>query len=119
MKKSDCFFPSCKKTGGKALLLLLMMWVLPGIASVVAQEKIDINIKNGALTDVFKAVQNQTEYRFMYSTEDVKSYQGITMEMKGASLKDVMGTALAKTIWNGISRIKLFLLKRRPIRQNR
>ncbi|MBS7200179.1 MAG: TonB-dependent receptor plug domain-containing protein, partial [Bacteroidales bacterium] len=97
MKKSDCFFPSCKKTGGKALLLLLMMWVLPGIASVVAQEKIDINIKNGALTDVFKAVQNQTEYRFMYSTEDVKSYQGITMEMKGASLKDVMGTALAKT----------------------
>ena len=118
MKKNDVSRPPRVKMRGK-VRLLMFFWVLMlvGMADLHAQDKINIDIKNGTLVDVFKSIQQQSEYRFMYSSQDVTAVRDVSIQMKDAEVFHVLEVVLRKTDLMFVVENKvIFIKKREPVR---
>ena len=101
MKKNQLFSPPMGKIKKLLLMhlftLILLLILLPGMAVTNAQDKIDVNVRNGNLTEVFNAIQRQTNYRFFYSTEDVSAFTAVEVQLKEAAVESVIQKALKGT----------------------
>ncbi len=95
MKENDFFLP-LKKKKRRAIhpFMLLFLMLLPGLAEAQYKAQLNINIKKGTLVDVFENIQKQSEYRFMYSTQDVTPITNITIQRKGISVQEVLDFVL-------------------------
>ena len=60
-----------------------------------AQTKIDINVKNVSLEELFKQIENKSEFIFFYQ-DDVLKYS-VSLQLKGATLSKILDKALANT----------------------
>lgn len=99
MKKNLRLPPAWKRSVrsvSKGLLTLVMLLLLsPGF--VYGQDRISIKIQKGTLADAFTAIQNSTDYRFLYSTEDVKGIQVSEKEFKQVELRELLQSLLNGT----------------------
>ncbi|PWU01147.1 MAG: SusC/RagA family TonB-linked outer membrane protein [Bacteroidetes bacterium] len=57
-------------------------------------QAITISIQNGSLESVFKQIQDQTYYKFVYTTEQLKKTQKITLDLKNQPLDFVLRECL-------------------------
>ena len=98
MKNIRLFPPSLGKTGKRmsrriVTLMVSLLLLLPSI--VYAQAKISVVVAEGSLTDAFSAIQRSTDYRFLYSTEDVNGIGIARREFTDTDIQEVLGTLLA------------------------
>lgn len=96
MKKNDLLIPPRMKIGGKVHLFLFLL-LLFNVFVVNAQNKIRVNVQKKDLVEVFKQVQEQSDYRFMFSNKDVVLYTSVTVQVEDASVENILNIAFKET----------------------
>ena len=77
-------------------VILLCFFSIQSFAGINAQDNITLNLHNVGLTKVFKAIEKQAKYRFVYKTEMIPD-NTVSIEVKNASLEDVLQIVLDNT----------------------
>lgn len=73
----------------KALTIILLVFSFQSSAKDLVQE-ITLSLKNVKLETVFKEIQKQTDYRFIYTQEQLETSQKVSLEVKKAQLENVL-----------------------------
>ncbi len=75
----------------KQLLILGVVLVLSGFNTVFAQEvKFNFQMKNATLEDLFKKVERNSEYRFIYPVDDLKDFAKFDVDVKDLTISQVL-----------------------------
>ncbi len=88
----------------KLLIIFLMLGILQSTASVYSQQqKLALQFENATLVDVFEEIEQNSEFTFLYSNEDVESVKGINLRVANATVDQILdacftGTALTYTV---------------------
>lgn len=82
--------------GAKLTVLALCIFSIESFAGINAQDNISLNLHNVRLTKVFKAIESQGQYRFVYKNETIPD-KIVTVQVKNASLEDVLAIVLNNT----------------------
>src|SRR5688572_11197545 len=87
----------------KCLLMLKMVVLLICFFSIQSmanngfgQDKITLNLENVPLKKVFKAIEKQTSFRFVYSDDAVPVNQKISISVEAEMVNEVMKKLLNK-----------------------
>lgn len=62
-----------------------------------SQTKLDIDVQNGTLVELFDQIHAKSEFIFFYKDEDVKSVQKITLKLQNATVIEILDKVLANT----------------------
>jgi hypothetical protein len=73
----------------KLLLLLIIASCLQAGATGYAQT-INLSLKDAKLEKVFKEIEKQSNYRFVYTREQLESTKSLTVDVKNASIQTVL-----------------------------
>lgn len=79
------------------LTFFLLSILLQGMAVTHAQNRMNIGIRNGTLQDVFTSIQKQSEFRFLYSNEDVAAVKVNEVNFKKQPLSHILEIVLKNT----------------------
>ena len=77
-------------------VILFCFFSIQSFAGINAQDNISLSMQNVGLTKVFKAIEKQVKYRFVYKTETIPD-KSVSIEVKNASLEDVLQIVLDNT----------------------
>ena len=73
----------------KITLILLTMGLLQASAATFAK-KSTIKVKSASLKDIFEQIQEQTNYNFLYNTEDLEGTKPVNLQVYGTGLKQAL-----------------------------
>ncbi|MDO6738631.1 TonB-dependent receptor [Wenyingzhuangia sp. 2_MG-2023] len=81
---------------------VFLLFITIGLGSVYAnypysQEKMDINVRNVTIEDLFKEIQSKSNYVFFYKDDIIDSDVKITLQVKNALLNDILNQSFTKT----------------------
>ncbi|HJD92920.1 TonB-dependent receptor [Bacteroides coprosuis] len=76
------------------LLILLFFSLLFSTSAIAQNAKVNLSIKGETLKQVMIQIEEQTDYVFFYSDDDVNINQIIKVNLKGASLESALGQIL-------------------------
>ncbi len=97
----------------KLLIIFLLFGILQSTASVYSQtHKLDIAIKNAALTDIFKEIEKNSEFTFLYGTEDVDEIKGIDLNADGKTVEEILDNCLESISLTYTVRDKLVIIRK-------
>ena len=87
------------------LLLILMLSVV--CVKTYAQKRINLQLTNSSLLYVLDVLQEQSGFSFLFSSEDVRGVEGVTVNLKDADLEEALkqvlkGTSIRYEINNGV-----------------
>jgi TonB-linked SusC/RagA family outer membrane protein len=77
-------------------VILFCFFSIQSFAGINAQDNISLSLQNVGLTKVFKAIEKQVKYRFVYKTEAIPG-NSISIEVRNASLEEVLQIVLNNT----------------------
>lgn len=105
MKKKLIFKPSTKREGMRRIcfssfltLLLLFTSTSWGWASTYSQSKrISIDLKNAAITEVFKAIQAKSDFDFFYKNEQIPKNKKVTVKYENVAVEIILKDILKGT----------------------
>jgi TonB-linked SusC/RagA family outer membrane protein len=80
----------------KITAFILLVCFLQVSAKVPAQEKITIKEKGASLDKIFTQINKQTGYNFLFTNEDLRNAKPVDIEVKNASLKEVLDLLFKK-----------------------
>jgi TonB-linked SusC/RagA family outer membrane protein len=81
----------------KITLLLIIIGIMNTYAKVYSQDaQISVNIKNGTVTDLFKAIEQKTEYRIFYKTNLVSDAKKVTLNETNKSVSSLLSEVLSE-----------------------
>lgn len=116
MKKSIVFFSPREKfrrfVSKSLLFFLLFCSVSPLLAFTEAQQKISIEVKDKSLKEILVLIQRQSNYRFLYSVEDITPYSKMEINLKQENINIVLDKLLKKTNLHYVIDKDLILIKR-------
>ncbi|PKV52904.1 TonB-linked SusC/RagA family outer membrane protein [Aquimarina sp. MAR_2010_214] len=103
-KVNDVSFLS-KKKEFNFLLIIMRVFILSlcfGLTSVYAhnsysQTKLDIDLKNGTLEELFGQIHSQSEFIFFYKDDIVKTNTKITLLLKQSTIAEILNKVFQKT----------------------
>lgn len=104
MTKKSFTRNGCHRSYAQKLLLimklssiLLLLFTLPAAASGYSQsDKIKLTSHSGTIADVIEAIENQTEYKIFYKTDQVNVYASLKVQ----DLETTVGSLLDETLEN-------------------
>lgn len=123
MKKKDKSFFSSEGKIPLALLVLIfyLILTLPFSNTAIANRttnfqevKISLEFKNAKLEDVFKSIQKQCDYRFLYNNELLQGIIPINISVKNETLEQVLTKCLNNTGLVFELKDKVVLIKEKP-----
>lgn len=84
------------------LMRVFILFLCFGLTSVYAhnsysQTKLDINLKNGTLEELFDQIHSQSEFIFFYKDDIVKTNTKITLRLKQSTVKEILNRVFKKT----------------------
>lgn len=77
-------------------IILICFFSIQSFAGINAQDNISLSLQNVGIAKVFKAIEKQAKYRFVYKTEAIPN-SNVSIEVKNASLEDVLQIVLDNT----------------------
>src|SRR5689334_24582564 len=80
----------------KCLIVLLSFLSVQSFAGINAQDNITLSLQNVGLPKVFRAIEKQAKYRFVYKNESIPG-NTVSIDVKNASLEDVLRIVLEHT----------------------
>jgi TonB-linked SusC/RagA family outer membrane protein len=100
------------------ILVLLNSFFTPGVRAsneaYYQDVKINLNLKNVKLTEVFASIQKQCDYWFLYNDELVRKIPPVSIEAKNEPLIQVLTRCLSNTGLDFELKDKVILIKERP-----
>lgn len=72
------------------LSFIIILLSIFGIKANVQAQKINIQVKNATLRDVFMTIQEQSGYDFIYSTQLLKTAKPVTLTISNASITEAL-----------------------------
>ncbi len=94
--------------------LLLCCFLLVGTVVFAQQIKYTLVLKNASLTQVMNFVKQKSDYYFLYNDNDIKNTNGININIKNGTIKQLLDQALAgKNISYSIENKTITLHKRK------
>ena len=82
----------------KLTVILLFGSLMAMSASTYSQNtKLNLSAKNSSLIDIFRQIEDQSEFYFYFNKEEVKSKELVTVDLKGAVVTDILDQVLSKT----------------------
>jgi len=82
----------------KLTVILLFGSLMAMSASTYSQNtKLNLSAKNSSLIDIFRQIEDQSEFYFYFKKEDLKSKDPVSVELKDALVTEVLDQVLAKT----------------------
>src|ERR1700753_725156 len=78
----------------KLTFILLVATFLQVSAATYAQ-KVTLNVKKVSIVKVFKQIQAQTNYDFLYNAADIKNAQPVSIDAENKPLAEVLDECLA------------------------
>lgn len=101
MKKNrnSCILFSIKKNlkCSISVFLLATFFVVLQSFTDINDCKVTVNVKNASIEEILWKIKDQTKIEFVYVTEDLKPYKGITLNVSNKSLKSVLDGLLKNT----------------------
>ena len=96
MRKKRKFQQTLRKM--KLLALFMLLGFCTCHATISAQEaRIDLKMSDAALSQVFRSIEQLTEYMFIYKSEDVKAVLHINVDVRQTMVRDVLDQCLENT----------------------
>ena len=96
MRKKRKFQQTLRKM--KLLALFMLLGFCTCHATISAQEaRIDLKMSDATLSQVFRNIEQLTEYMFIYKSEDVQSIQHINVDVRQTMVRDVLEKCLENT----------------------
>ena len=83
-----------RKIAMRLKLITLLMTIALVHAYAGGYSQITLHEKNARLEMVFRSIEHQTDFVFLYDSHDLKGITGITVDLKQASIEDAMTVAL-------------------------
>ncbi len=77
--------------------LLFLLFISVQCAYGMSQEQISLSMKNVTLREVFKGIEQQSDYRFLFLSEDVDAVKGLNLSFDVASIEAVLNYCLEGT----------------------
>lgn len=121
MKKSETL-SFCRKKLYKPLLamkitlMLIVLNVMQLSASVYSQNtKLDLNMTNQSLVEVFKEIRNNSDFTFVYDLEDVETVKTLDIDQRGATVEEILDNCLLNTNLNYEIIDKVVIIKQKEI----
>ncbi|MEI6678727.1 MAG: SusC/RagA family TonB-linked outer membrane protein [Mariniphaga sp.] len=82
----------------KLTIILLFGSLMTINASTYSQNtKLNLSAKNSSLIDIFRQIEDQSEFYFYFKKEEVKSKESVSFEAKDALVTEILDQVLAKT----------------------
>ncbi len=86
---------NCPQGLSKMKFILLFAFILHLAVGVYAQTpQFNIKLENASLKQVFDQITEQSDYSFVYGNIDIKNFKGITINVKNASVQEVLQECL-------------------------
>ena len=76
---------------------LLVLGLTSVHATTFSQQKVNLNVKNVTLLHVLDLLQEQSEFSFLFSSEDVKNVTNLSVKAKNEDLFEVLRRCLQET----------------------
>ena len=81
----------------KLCFILTFIGILHLSAATYSQDtRLDLKVKNASLESVMNDIRTQSEYSFFFDDIAVKKISNITLDLKGATIEEVLATCLKK-----------------------
>ncbi|MGQ8335175.1 TonB-dependent receptor [Sunxiuqinia sp. A32] len=82
----------------KLTVFLVLLFVVNVTASVYSQSsKVSMKIENAALSEIFRQIEEQSEYRFFYQNEQVKNVERKSIQVTDKGVLDLVDGLLENT----------------------
>jgi TonB-dependent starch-binding outer membrane protein SusC len=81
----------------KLAILLILSFSLQGFARTYGQRSINLRLERVQLKKVFKAIEDQGYFRFVYKDDILPREQVVSISVRNATLDEVLGKVLAGT----------------------
>ena len=82
----------------KLTVILLFGSLMALSASTYSQStRLNLAAKNSSLIDIFRQIEDQSEFYFYFKKEEVKSKESVTIELKDALISEILDKVLVKT----------------------
>ncbi|WP_316819286.1 TonB-dependent receptor [Pedobacter nyackensis] len=76
----------------KLTAMMIVMFTI-GVQAHIKAQQITLSLKNTSLKGIITEVERQTNYEFLYNDELLKKFSGITVQVKNASVEQVLNLA--------------------------
>src|SRR5690349_19830760 len=93
MELKPNWFQSClllKKGSASLFCLGVMTLISLTLAAQPSNEKVTVSFRNAALETVFNEISRQTGHTFIYTTEQLKKANTVTIHISGSSLQHAL-----------------------------
>lgn len=81
----------------KSLLLGLCLTFAFPYTTAASAQVISLNITNGSYSEVFKAIENQSEYKFFYNDNQISNKKSIDVNVQGESIEQILNSVFKGT----------------------
>lgn len=81
----------------KVVLFLMVLGLTSVYATTFSQQKVTFEVKNQTLLYVLDLLQEQSEYTFLFSSEDIKEVKGISLSVDNMDVFEVLEKCLTGT----------------------
>jgi TonB-linked SusC/RagA family outer membrane protein len=81
----------------KLTAILILTISLQGLAKSLHSQNVSLDVKNGSLKKVFKEIQKQTGYYFLYSVESLERANKISIKVQNVSIPEALNICLHNT----------------------
>lgn len=95
------------------LTLVLITAVLLQVSAASLAQKVTLNKKESSLRQIFNDIRNQTGFNFVYSTKLIKEGKPVTIQVKDASLDNVLEQCFAEQPFTYELTDKTIIVKRK------
>jgi len=78
-------------------MMLLGSFVAMSATTYSQNTKLNVSTKSTSLIDVFRQIEDQSEFYFYFNKDEVKSKEAVSVELKDALVTDILDQVLANT----------------------
>ena len=101
------------------IMRVLVLFFTIGLSTVYAnsiysQVKIDINVNNISIEDLFKEIQKKSEYIFFYKDDVIDEGIKISVNLKNAQLTEILNQSFANTDLDYLITDRQVVIKKKP-----
>lgn len=79
------------------VILLLGSLVAMSATTYSQNTKLNVSSKNASLIDIFRNIEDQSEFYFYFNKEELKANDNVSVELKDAPISDIMDQVLANS----------------------
>lgn len=97
----------------KGTLIIFLIASSIQLSANVYGQGITLSVRNESLQNIFREIQKQTEYNFIFSDNDLAIAEKVTMSVKNASLADVLQRCFNRQPLTYVITDKMVIIKRK------